>query len=80
MRPEELREVLNVKPFVPIRIFFSDGKYYDIRHPEQVMLSRSVVDIGITKRNHNGIMDKIVRCSLLHVVRVEPAGRIKAAS
>ena len=76
MRPEDLRKFLEVKPFMPIRIFLSDGKYYDVRHPELMLLARSVMDIGITKKQGSQIADDIVRVSLLHVVRVENIERL----
>ena len=72
MRAEDLRELLDVKPFVPIRLHLSDGKYYDIRHPELVLLARTVMDIGVARRVNGRVVDKIVRVALLHVVRAEP--------
>ena len=76
MRREDIQKFLDVKPFAPIRIFLSDGKYYDVRHPELMLLARSVMDIGITKRREGQIVDDIVRVSLLHVVRVENIERL----
>ena len=42
MRPEELRELLATRPFVPLRIHLTDGKSFDIRHPDNVLVLRSV--------------------------------------
>jgi hypothetical protein len=36
---------------VPIRIHFTDGTAYDVKHPEMAMVTRSTVDIGIEEQN-----------------------------
>ena len=46
MRPEELLELLRVRPFGPLRLFLTDSKTSDISHPEQVIVSRGRVDVG----------------------------------
>jgi len=70
MRPEELKELIRRQPFVPMRLYTTDGKTYDIRHPENVMVLRSRVDIGVGDPV-TGIMDRVDFVSLLHIVRVE---------
>ncbi len=72
MRPEEFKELLDARPFVPLRIHMTDGKTYDIRHPEFVLVLRQRVDIGIPDDPGIGILDRVEHCSLLHIVRVEP--------
>jgi hypothetical protein len=71
MRPEELRELLTTRPFVPLRIHMTDGKSFDIRHPDNVLVLRSRVDIGVPTDAASGILDRVEHRSLLHVVRVE---------
>ena len=71
MRPEELRQLLDRCPFIPIRLHFSDGTAFDIRHPEMAFLSRSTVEIGISEKEGVRIADRIIYCTLLHIVRVE---------
>jgi len=71
MRPEELKALLRRQPFVPIRIYLTDGTTYDVRHPEMGLLTRSTVKIGFEKQVGSGIADDVVYCSLVHVVRVE---------
>ena len=34
MRPEDLRNFLRQKPFRPFRVTLTDGRIYEIRHPE----------------------------------------------
>ena len=71
MRPEELRHLLDRKPFVPIRLHSTDGTTYDIRHPEMALLTRSTVEIGLPEDEASKIADRVVYCTLLHIVRVE---------
>ncbi len=71
MRPEELRYLLDRKPFVPMRLHFTDGTTYDIRHPEMALLTRSTVEIGLPEDQASKIADRVVYCTLLHIVRVE---------
>jgi hypothetical protein len=47
MRAEELRELLDRKPFQPFRVRVSDGRSFDIRYPELSLLGESVFIIGI---------------------------------
>lgn len=71
MRAEELRQLLDRRPFVPVRLYFSDGTAYDIRHPEMAFLTRSTVEIGISEKEGVRIFDRVIYCTLLHIVRVE---------
>ena len=71
MRAEELRDLLGRRPFVPIRIYFTDGTAYDVKHPEMALLTRSTVEIGLEEKEGARIADRVVYCSLVHIVRVE---------
>lgn len=71
MRPEELRTLLRRQPFIPIRVYLSDGTTYEIHHPEMALLTRSTVEIGIEEQKGSGVADRVMHCSLVHVVRIE---------
>ena len=71
MRAEEFVQLLRRAPFVPIRIHLTDGKTFDIRHPELVWVLRSRIDIAIRGDASLGLVDRVEYCSLLHVVRIE---------
>jgi len=49
----------------------TDGKTYDIRHPEMALLTRTTVDLGFEKEPGSGIADAIEFVSLVQIVRVE---------
>ncbi|MBY0229434.1 MAG: hypothetical protein K2W96_09160 [Gemmataceae bacterium] len=72
MRPEELVQLLRIRPFQPLRILMTDGRTYDIRHPEMVIVQRGRVDIGVITDPASGVADRVDYCSIIHIVRVEP--------
>ncbi len=71
MRPEELSGLLRRQPFIPIRIHLTDGMTYDVRHPENVTVLRSRIDVAVDRDPATGVVDHIDFVSLLHIVRVE---------
>ena len=72
MSPEALRQELRRQPFVPLRVYLTDGKVYEVRHPEMVLLSQREAYIGKESTPGSGIAVECDLVSLLHVVRVEP--------
>ncbi len=79
MRPEELVELLRVRPFGPLRLFLTDGKTYDVSHPEQVIVSRGRVDVG-RGVSPDGVVERVDHIALLHIVRVEVLPPVTAGS
>ena len=78
MDPQELYAVLRRQPFEPFCLHVSDGKHYEIRHPEQMILSRRAAHVGIGP-DGEGPFQRIAIVSLVHVTRVEPIpGRRRA--
>ena len=49
MTPEAIRDHLHKQPFVPFRIFFSDGSCYEVRRPGLVLVTRREVVIALPK-------------------------------
>lgn len=75
MRAEELTELLRKRPFAPLRIHMTDGRNYDIFHPDLVLVLPQRVDIGLQQDPATGVLDRVDHCSLLHIVRVEELPR-----
>ncbi|MGA2701742.1 MAG: hypothetical protein ABSH35_11690 [Isosphaeraceae bacterium] len=69
MRLEDLLEQLRRRPFVPFRIHMTDGRFYDIVHPEAVLVLRSRAIIGLRPDPTTNIPDQSEQIALLHVVR-----------
>ena len=50
----------------------SDGTAYEVRHPEMVLVSRTIIALAI----HRPLAQQpeaIVLCDPLHIIRIEPA-------
>ena len=70
MRAEELRMLLDRRPFRPLRIHISSGEYVDVIHPEMAFVSRSLVAVAVPPTR--GVAEAIAHYSLIHVVKVVP--------
>jgi hypothetical protein len=77
MRPEELLALIRVRPFAPLRIHITDGRTYEIRHPDQIIVLRGRVDIGVDGGN-GGVAERVDHVALVHVVRVEEVASAKS--
>jgi hypothetical protein len=71
MQPESLIELLEERPFVPLRLHLSDGRKHEIRHPEMAVVSDDIVAVG-SPRSQNVPVSDITYCSAGHIVEVEP--------
>lgn len=69
MRAEDLMEMLRKRPFVPFRIYMTDGQTYDIVHPEAVLVLRSRAVIGLRPDPETKIADWSEDIALVHIVR-----------
>jgi hypothetical protein len=72
MTADELIELLEERPFVPLRLHLSDGQVREIRHPDMAIVSETLVAIGVPRGDNPRLATKITRCSLSHVVSIEP--------
>jgi hypothetical protein len=71
LNPESLRAEFRRQPFVPLRLYLTGGKTYDIRHPEMAMITSREVYIGTETTPGSGVAKESDLGSLLHVDRVE---------
>ena len=47
MRPQDFRDHLRKQPFEPFRLTLTDGRTYDVLHPELAMVGHSTVAVGL---------------------------------
>ncbi len=71
MRPDDVQEFVRRQPFQPFRIVLTDGRTYDVTHPEFAMVGRSIVAIGLPRQPKDKFADRIVTVSLLHIMQIE---------
>jgi hypothetical protein len=78
MRREELIEAIRAAPFRPFRLFLSDGRAFEIRHPEVLMVARHSATVGI--QDSGGAepasqsypqIDRFALVDLLHITGIE---------
>jgi hypothetical protein len=73
MDPDDLQELRNARPFVPFRLYMADGRTFDVRHPEFVLVGRrgnAVIfesDDATSRR-----FDRYAHIAVLHATRAEP--------
>ncbi len=72
MSPEELLRHRQRSPFEPFRIHLSGGQFYDVRHPEMLLLAQRTAEIGLPPDSELPIAERIVTISLIHIVGLEP--------
>ena len=75
MRSNELKELLDHRPFRPIRIHITSGEYVDVIHPEMALVGRSAFVVAL--RPVRGVADAFAWYSLIHIVKVVSLRRAK---
>ena len=68
MRAEDFHEFTRRRPFKPFRLHASNGRIYDIRHPDQIMPLYSKVIVGVG--GEGNVPDHAEHLSMNHVVRL----------
>ena len=64
---------VEAEPFAPFRIVMTDGRAFDIRHPNMAWPGRRSVMVGIPDDPQEpGVYGAHVSVALIHVVRIEP--------
>ena len=72
MRPDDVLQLLRARPFQPFRISLSDGQQYDVRHPDNAIVARSTVLVGVPgPHGPDGPVGRVATCALVHITRVE---------
>ena len=73
MNHEDLRTLLRKQPFEPFRFYLTDGTtFYDVRHPEQCVVSRRTLGIAVSDNLAADVPDRVDLVAILHVARIEP--------
>ena len=68
MRPEDLRQLLQRQPCPVLRLHLTSGMSFEIRDPEQIVVTRSTVEILLPAEGSN---DREAVISLLHITWAE---------
>jgi len=80
IRREDVIENLEKRPFEPFRVCMSDGRTYDVYHPELCVPSRTTVYIGVPDPKLRRTVMRMDQCAYVHIVRFEPLNGEKPRS
>ena len=72
MPPADLLAALRKRPFEPFRIHLTDGKTYDVHHPELVMVGIGSAVIGLPADPAQTLYGVTETVNLRHIVRIAP--------
>ena len=72
MRLEDVQEIVDKRPFEPFRICMTDGRTYDITHPELCLPGRTKVHVAVPESKAKRLIMRVDQCALVHIVRFEP--------
>ncbi len=70
MHPEELYAAARRRPFVPVRLYLSDGSSHVVRHPDLMMVSRRSVVLALPG-DAAAMPDRFLTITPVHVTRIE---------
>ena len=71
MAPQDIHRKLKVEPFIPIRLYISDGSHYDVMENTHTHALPTEVAIGIDP-DESGFPRKAIYIAPNHVTRIEP--------
>lgn len=77
MNPQEIVTLLKGAPFEPFAIYISDGSWYPVKHPDQVIVTPRAVHVGIGGNGRKGVVQEVVICALVHITRLGPIPKAK---
>jgi len=78
VRPTDIHEQMKTPPFVPMRLYFSDGSTFDVRHPELLTVTRSVLALTIMGPPGATLPERVILLDPVHLVRLEPINGVAA--
>jgi hypothetical protein len=71
-RFKDVRERVDKHPFEPFRVCLTDGRTYDITHPELCLPGRTTVYVAVPDPKLKRAIMRVDQCALAHIVRLEP--------
>ena len=73
MQRGDILDVLHRRPFRPFQLTLTDGRTYDIRHPELVLVGASAIFVGFpTPETDEAVFERFALLDLSHVMQITP--------
>jgi hypothetical protein len=70
MSPDEVQEVLNVRPFLPVRLHMSNGRTHDIVDADMARVGQEAIVIGVYDEGARFPRWRMI--SLININEIEP--------
>jgi hypothetical protein len=67
----DIQAKLKERPFEPFRVIMSSGQFYDIYHPDLVLIGKRHLFVGTASDDNPTIFDRSSLLSILHVSALE---------
>jgi hypothetical protein len=67
----DIQAKLKERPFVPFRVIMSSGQFYDISHPDLVLVGKRHLFVGTASEENPTMFDRSSLLSILHVAALE---------
>jgi hypothetical protein len=71
MTAKEILAIQRLQPFTGLRIHVSDGETYEIKRPEMMVVTRTLVVLAQPPLT-DGVPERTVYCDPVHITRIEP--------
>ncbi|MBI1832073.1 MAG: hypothetical protein HYR84_11550 [Planctomycetes bacterium] len=72
MIADEFRNFVRNKPFRRYRVTLTDGRAFEIKHPEGAIVGFGAIVVGRVRKNADNVLeDDTCLISLLHVMQIE---------
>jgi hypothetical protein len=71
LTPQEITRLLTTQPFEPCRLFLTDGRTFDVHHPDFCLVGHRSVHLYEVDDPETRVWSNVAYVSLLHVLRAE---------
>lgn len=80
MHPLEIRKAQRQVPFVPFRLHLTNGKAFDVPHPDFLTVSKLAIQVAVDPVGKDEIPYQTVSISPMHITHIEPLPQENAAN
>ena len=79
MSPNDLSRSIRLEPFVPFRIYPTDGSHHDVPHPEMIFLGVRTSMLYVATSGGSDFADRPMKIDNLHITRIVPLAQVERA-
>jgi hypothetical protein len=68
---DDIHQRVRIRPFRPLRLVTSSGEFYDVYHPDLIMVGRRDVIVGLPSSENPIHYEQVARIAIMHVTALE---------